>query len=155
MLTSDLTQSEADELLKMDKHVVGDAVHDFPEHNGGRLQVKLENKEHKEEFVLDISRGRIDLRKITYQNRARKVVILARLDLVGPPHQNPDGEIIDCPHIHYYREDYGDRWAVSLPEDVFTDSDDIHKTLEQFMEHCSIITKPFIPQSLFVNLQEK
>lgn len=153
MFTSDLPQDEADNLLKMEKHVVGDATHNFPEHNGGRMEVKLENKEHKEDFILDVSRGRIDLRKITYQNRARKVVILARLDLVGPPHQNPDGQVIGCPHIHYYREGYGDKWAADLPTDIFTNIDDIHMTLEQFMQHCSIITKPFIPQSLFVNLQ--
>ena len=154
MLSTDLPQADADNLMQMDKHVVDSDSHEFPEHNGGRLEVKLFNKEHKEDFLLDISRGRIDLRKITYQNRARKVVILARLDLVGPPHQNPDGQIMDCPHIHYYREGYGDKWAFEIPEDIFSDLEDIHKTLEDFMEHCSIISKPFIPKSLFVNTEK-
>lgn len=154
MLSTDLPQADADNLMQMDKHVVDSDSHEFPEHHGGRLEVKLFNKEHKEDFLLDISRGRIDLRKITYQNRARKVVILARLDLVGPPHQNPDGQIMDCPHIHYYREGYGDKWAFEIPEDIFSDLEDIHKTLEEFMEHCSIISKPFIPKSLFVNTEK-
>lgn len=72
MFASDLSQSEAEELMRMEKHVVGDSTHDFPEHHGGRLEVKLENKEHKEDFILDISRGRIDLRKLPIKTEAEK-----------------------------------------------------------------------------------
>jgi hypothetical protein len=34
-----------------------------------------------------------------------------RLDLDGPPHRNPDDEEIPWPHLHVYREGYGDKWA--------------------------------------------
>ncbi len=149
MISLDLNQQEADELFKMQKHVDGDNSFSFPVLQGGRLEIKLNSSDKKEKFLLDINRGRIDLRKITYQNRARKVTILIRLDLSGPPHQNPDGEIIPCPHIHYYKEGYGSKWAVPVPTSVFDNLDDIFITLDQFMDHCSIMTKPNIPLSLF------
>ena len=71
----------------------------------------------REEFLLDIRRARIDLAKGTYQNRGREVVILARLDFGGAPHRNPDGEEIGSPHIHLYREGFGDKWAFPIPSE--------------------------------------
>lgn len=48
----------------------------------------------RENFLLDIRRGKIDLLKATNQNRARQTIVLVRLDLGGAPHRNPDGEEI-------------------------------------------------------------
>jgi hypothetical protein len=68
--------------------------------------------------MLDLARGQIKLTKATYQNRARQAIVLMRLDLDGPPHRNPDDQEIPCPHLHFYREGYGDKWAIPPPPDI-------------------------------------
>jgi hypothetical protein len=109
-----LSQSEADALIALEKHSKDASFHDFPG-PGARLALPLESADGREKFVLDVSRGRIRLEQCTYQNRARSAVVLLRLDLGGPPHQNPDHTIIPCPHLHIYREGFGDKWAHPLP----------------------------------------
>jgi hypothetical protein len=111
---SDLTQKEADRLLKIEKCCIDPTPYQFPI-KGQTLRIPLRSKLGNEEFSLDLYRGMIAMGKHMFQTRARKTVILARLDLGGPPHRNPDGEEIDCPHLHLYREGYDDKWAYPLP----------------------------------------
>lgn len=117
MVDIDLTQDEADSLIAMPKFRTNDDVMYYPD-QGSSLTIPLISTDKKENFLLDIKRGRIDLQKATYQNRARQTVILVRLDLSGAPHRNPDGEEVACPHLHVYRERYGDRWAGPVPGDI-------------------------------------
>lgn len=142
-----LTQQEADALLTLEKHYEGSDRFRFPS-LGGNLRIPLHSADHREEFSLDITRGYIEIRKNTFQKRARKAVILARIDIGGPPHRNPDGEEIACPHLHIYREGYGDKWAVPLPEG-FSNHGDAWTTLSEFMDFCKVVTKPNILQELF------
>ena len=100
-----LTQAEADALLALEKHRVDEQRWTYPG-MGGRIEVPLISASKREAFLLDASRGRIDLLRTKYQTRARQVVILARVDVAGAPHRNPDGEEIPCPHLHVYREGY-------------------------------------------------
>ena len=72
-----------------------------------------------------------------------------RLDLDGPPHRNPDGEEIPCPHLHIYREGYGDNWAVPAPTDRYPDCGNLFATFEAFMVHCNITDPPHIEKGLF------
>ena len=65
--------------------------------------------------MFDVTRAQIKLTKATYQNRARQAIILMRLDLDGPPHRNPDETEIPRPHLHIYREGFGDKWAIAEP----------------------------------------
>ena len=97
MAEINLTQPEADALLSMEKHRLDDAVHDFPS-LGGALTISLQSPDRREQFLLDIRQGRVDLLKGTYQNRARGVVVLARIDFGGSAHRNPDDTEISCPH---------------------------------------------------------
>jgi len=83
------------------------------------------------------------------QNRGRQVVVLVRLDLGGAPHRNPDDEEIPVPHLHLYREGYGDKWAVPVPADRFSNLADIWVTLEEFMRFCSVTQPPYIERGLF------
>lgn len=99
--------------------------------------------------MLDVTRGQIKLSKATYQNRARVAIILLRLDIDGPPHRNPDGEELPCPHLHIYREGFGDRWAVSAPVDRYTNTLDLFATFEAFMQQCNITDLPPIQKGLF------
>ena len=143
-----LTQAEADALIAMEKHRVNEDRHDFP--IGGRsLIVPLQSPDKREQFLLDLSRGRINLAKVKMQNRGRQVVVLVRLDVGGPPHRNPDGEDVACPHVHLYREGYGDKWAVPAPPNRFSNPSDIWATLGDFLAFCNITQPPHIEQGLF------
>ncbi len=143
-----LTQLEADALIAMEKHRTDEQVVNYPS-LGGAITVPLISADRKENFLLDISRGRIDLLKGKYQNRARQVVTLVRLDFGGSLHRNPDGEEIPSPHLHIYREGYGDKWAVPAPLDKFPHLRDLWQTLEDFMRFCNITKPPYIERGLF------
>ena len=114
MTDANLAQAEADTLLAMEKHRAESAERDYPG-LGGRVTAPLVSADGREQFFLDVWRARIDPGKGTYQNRARQVAILARLDFGGSPHRNPDGEEIGSPHPHLYREEFGDKWAFPVP----------------------------------------
>ena len=145
-----LTQHEADSLLKMEKHYFNSEKRfDFPD-LGGALHIPLYSQDRREEFTLDIRRGRISLEKNTFQTRARKAIVLARLDLGAHPHQNPepDGRWFECPHLHLYREGFGDKYAYPLPKE-FAGISDPFGLLDVFMDYCVIIRKPTINRGLF------
>jgi hypothetical protein len=148
MADIEITQIEADELIAMEKHRVDDTEWLFSA-PGGRLAIPLISADKRENFFLDISRGQIKLTKATYQNRARHAIILLRLDLDGPPHRNPDGVEIPCPHLHSYREGYGDKWAAPAPEDRYKDVLDLFSTFEAFMAHCNVTVPPNVTKGLF------
>lgn len=135
MPESNLSQAEADLLL-------------YPG-TGGAIRVPLVSPDRREQFMLDVTRSQINLAKGTYQNRARSVVILARLDFNGPVHRNPDDVEIPCPHLHLYREGYGDRWAFPIPAAVFTDIGNPWQTLLDFMHFVNITEPPNIVRGLF------
>jgi hypothetical protein len=143
-----LTQAEADALIAMEKHRENDDTYDYPGLGGG-ITVPLVSPDKRENFLLDITRGRIDLKKGTYQNRARHIVVLVRLDFGGQPHRNPDDAEVSSPHLHVYREGYGDKWAYPVPADKFPNMGDLWQTLEDFMRYCNVTEPPFFRKGLF------
>lgn len=144
-----LTQADAEALLAMEKHKAEDTAYEYPA-LGGSVRVPLHSPDKRENFFLDITRSHIKLSKGTYQNRARGVVILARLDFDGPPHRNPDDEEVPSPHLHLYREGYGDRWAMPLPAERFTNPGDPWMMLVEFMQFVNVTVLPDIQRGLFV-----
>ncbi len=148
MADTNLTQAEADALIAMEKHRANDERHNFPM-GGQSLILPLHSPDKREVFLLDLSRARIDLAKIKMQNRARQVVVLVRLDLAGAPHRNPDDVEVPCPHLHLYREGYGDKWAMPLPVAHFPVPSDVWNTLARFMGYCNITQPPHIERGLF------
>lgn len=143
-----LTQAEADALIAVEKHRVNDDRNDFPT-AGEKIEVPLQSADRREQFLLDLSRGRIDLAKVKMQNRGRQVVVLVRLDLGGAPHRNPDDQDIPAPHLHVYREGFGDKWATPVPPDRFRDTTDVWVTFEDFLQFCNITQPPFVERGLF------
>jgi len=144
----DFPQEDADFLFAMEKYRADENTYRFPD-LGGCVRIPLKSKDLREDFILDIHRMSVQLKKNTFQNRARTNVILARIDIGGPLHRNPDGEEIPCPHIHLYKEGFDDKWAYPLPE-VFSNPADCWKTLEEFMKFCNITQIPHIEKGLFV-----
>lgn len=148
MAEINLTQAEADALIVLEKHRVDDRPWDYPG-LGGSISVPLVSADRREEFILDVSRGRIDLAKGTYQNRGRQVVVLVRLDFGGAPHRNPDGEEIGSPHLHLYREGYAAKWASPVPADRFPNLGDAWRTLDDFLRFCNVVEPPVVQRGLF------
>ena len=142
-----LTQKEADFLLQMEKCQTGTGNLHFPA-LGGKISVPLVSVDGREKFVLDVNRGRINLRKFTYQSRSRQVVILARLDTGGAPHRNPDGTEVGGCHLHLYRERYQDKWAYPVPVEYFANLNDGVKTFDDFMTYCNVVDRPTIERGL-------
>lgn len=148
MTEAALTQAEADALIAMEKHRVDATRYMFPP-TGGKLTVPLQSPDRREHFLLDVSRGRLDLQKAKYQERARQVVVLVRLDLGGPPHRNPDDEEVPSPHLHLYREGFSDKWAFAVPVDAFPRLADLYATMDDFMRYCRVTDPPLIERGLF------
>lgn len=144
-----MTQAEADALLAMPKRASSNDIYEFPA-AGGRTSVPLVSHDGREAFLLDLSRGRIDLAKATYQNRARRVVPLARLDVNGRPHTNPDGEVVSGTHLHLFREGFGLTWASAAPADRFSVPNDLTAALDDFLRFCNVDPGPNITTRLTV-----
>src|SRR5260370_38109312 len=111
-----LTQGEADKLIAIRKLWVSPETISLPP--GSDLTYELVSDDKQEQFLLDLWRGTLRLSKLKFQNRARQVVILVRLDVDGAPHTNPDGQRLGGTHIHIYREGYDDRWAYTLDANI-------------------------------------
>jgi hypothetical protein len=148
MADINLTQAEADSLMAMEKRAVDENEWLFPV-PGDRVAIPLTSLDKRENFTLDVTRAQIKLTKATYQNRARVAIILMRLDVDGSPHRNPDGEEIPCPHLHIYREGYGDKWATAAPRSKYANTLDLFSVLEAFMQQCNITAPPKIRRGLF------
>jgi len=143
-----LTQIEADSLIAMPKRLEQSSQLKFP--SGGEKQSwKALSSISRDHFLMDVNRNGIRLLKCTYQERYRLTEILVRVDVgVTSYHQNPDGELIRGPHVHLYREGYGDKWASLLPQDRFASPGDLVQTLRDFLEFCNVEAVPEIQLSL-------
>jgi len=151
----ELSQGEADILIALRKEAQREERINLPT-GGESLDVPLLSTNRREKFVLGIWRARRKLSKMTLTNRGREIIMLVRLDLDGAPHTNhyhndhyPDEETIGCPHLHVYREGYGDTLAILPPQDVFRDLSDPYAALEDFMQYCNVVRFPIIERELF------
>ncbi|WP_374027697.1 hypothetical protein ACES2J_17160 [Bdellovibrio bacteriovorus] len=147
-----LKQQDADWLISLPKLKISDEIHQFVP--GAKMIIFLKSeKAPSEEFILDVQGNSVKLSKMTFQKRVRKSVGLVRLDIDGPPHTNPDGTVVPCPHIHIYRESYELKWAypvgnmpngkaIQLQKNMFAN-------LEQFFGFCNIVEPPLIQGGLF------
>ena len=143
-----LTQAEADELMAMMKRFVDQTTIQFPL-PGEIKQFDVKSEDGRESFLIDVNRkGKIKVSKCTYQERYRMIEILLRLDVDGPPHDNPDGTEVPCPHLHIYKEGFADKWAYALPKDQFTDTTDLPKTFRDFLEYCNVKNIPNIQRGV-------
>ncbi|MFD0712175.1 DUF6978 family protein [Paenibacillus sp. GCM10027626] len=104
-----------------------------------------------DKFLIDVQRKTLNVKKCTYQTRYKKSINLLRIDIEGPPHPNPDGTEVPCPHIHIYREGYDDKWAFPLSSKINTDQTDLVQVLIDFLEYNNIINIPNVISQIEVN----
>jgi len=136
-----LPQPEADELLRMAKRFEhATAVVAVPPGADETYELAAENG--REKFLLDVWRGTFRISKLKLQNRVRTAVVLARLDVHGAPHTNPDLTRIGGTHLHLYREGYEDRWAFPVDPLRFPRLGDTAATFHDFCRYCHVIAPP-------------
>jgi len=140
-----LTQAEADYLMQLEKQFTSN---DPLTLGAGPLKFSrtLISKDGREQFLLDVYQGSLSLKKYTFQERARAIFPLVRVD-VGETlrHTNPDGALIQGSHIHIYREGYDIKFATPLDEyPAFRDPDDSSETFRNFATFCNIVMIPAI-----------
>ncbi|GAB5463087.1 DUF6978 family protein [Hoeflea alexandrii] len=148
MAELEISDYEAKELLIIGKVSTAENPVELPD-LGGRVDMPFTSIDRREEFHISFTRSSIILEKRNHHLRGRKVIGLARLDLDGPGHRNPDGEEIGPRHLHVYREGYGLKFAIEVPQDLFRNLDDPMVTLDDFFRYCSVVTPPAIKKSLF------
>lgn len=146
-----LTQSDIDLLLNMIKKLKSNKKIDFPQ-SGEEIKLDVISTTTKDKFIIDINRkGYIKINRCTYQTRYQKSIVLLRLDVNGPPHTNPDGEVIPCPHLHIYREGYETRWAFPLQEKISVqEPNDLIEILIRFLEYNKIKNIPVVEEQMFL-----
>lgn len=147
MAEDTLSQNDAEALMRMEKVPASQDAFHFPD-LGGRIEVPLMSRDERERFSLDINRKRIAL-TTCYQTRGRQVIVLARLDFAAP-HRNPDGSEVGVPHLHLYREGYGDKWAIEIPAGLLSKPEDAWQVLHDFMKYCAVVDHPNIVRGLFL-----
>ncbi len=59
----------------------------------------LADEDHPETFLFDVHHGTLKLTKVKFQTRGRRIYVLARLDVDGAPHTNPDGGRVGPTHL--------------------------------------------------------
>lgn len=148
-----LTQTEADALLQMTKGFADTDPLEFWQTQPMRYERLLLSADRREQFILDVERGRRNRARLKYQTRARKVIILTRFEMNGPAHRNPPdspyrpGERLDCPHFHRYMEGYEDRIAyhiADVPNLAVRDINNGVFCLEDFLRYCHVENWPNI-----------
>lgn len=153
-----LTQAEADLLLALPKEFSAKVVTiDFPRVQAFSAELDLRGVGSPERFFLDLERGNRKRARLKFQTRARKIYILARIDIDGRPHRNPfdaphrPGERFTDTHVHLYREGFADRVAF-LPGDLPgfappVGADDVAWLLA-FLRFCRVATIPQIQEGI-------
>jgi hypothetical protein len=136
-----LTQGEADRLMQMAKHFVRPpAFITIPA--GADDTYEVDGPNNREKFLLDVWRGRFRLTKVKFQNRVQTSIVLARLDIDGGPHTNPDGQRLSGTHLHLFREGFDDRWAYAIDPAKFSRLSDPGQTFHDFCAFCNIEAPP-------------
>lgn len=135
-----LTQADADNLIAMQKTFEDRSP--ISMHPGADYSRVLIGADLHERFLMDVWRGTVRISKARLQTRARKVVVLVRVDVNGAPHTNPDGTILNGTHIHIYREGYEARWAYPLNRSSFVDPIDNPRLVGDFCQYCNVVDIP-------------
>jgi len=143
-----ISQNEADALFQMEKISTAANELKFPS-LGGNLELSFTSENNKEEFFINYRQSSINLVKRNHHMRGRNILGLARLDLFGPPHRNPNGEEIGPCHLHLYKEGYDLKWAQEVPENLFGNLKDSYETLRLFMVFCNVKKLPHLTKDLF------
>jgi hypothetical protein len=144
-----LEQDDVDYLLGLIKELSINSIN-FP-NPGEHIELPIQSIATKDKFIIDVNRkGTINIKKCTFQTRYQKSVVLLRIDIEGSPHTNPDGQSIQCPHLHIFREGYGTSWAFPLSKYIPTKVDDLIQVLIDYLKYNNINNVPKVIQQIIL-----
>jgi len=153
-MPSELSQEDADFLTEIKKEFIDKSPIVLTDHFNFERDIQSLNG--KDVFVLTFYQGRIDLKKVTYNKRHSSGITLRRLDLTDGQHTNPDGQKIVGPHVHIYKENFGDSFAYPITNSKlgFTNISDYVQCLTDFLEMCNIESIKVSRQKSLNNLED-
>lgn len=109
-------------------------------------EIKCKTSNNK--FLLDFYRGSFELAKFTANKRFRQTIVMLRYDN-GGRHTNPDGEVFEGPHVHLYKEGYGDKFAFPVSKIKINESDSMETRFKKILHFCNIIDCPYLEVPMF------
>jgi len=99
-----LSNNEVKALIECLKFIIHSKKEIYLPPFGEQVQLEATNSDSTIKFLIDINRkGHMNIKKLTLQLRYRYTDVLVRVDF-GAKHTNPDGTVLDEPHIHIYEE---------------------------------------------------
>lgn len=140
---ADLSTEQAWDLIKKRKTFLDSRPIKLP--SGGKHHRLLMGDSVRERFKLSMIRAPSGRSKLTFHKMDSANTPLLRLDLGDhvPTHVNPDKTSVRGPHLHIYREGYGDAWAVPLTSHhEFSGVCDVGGALNELCEFCNIANPP-------------
>jgi len=101
-----------------------------------------------EKFLAELNRkGKIRVTRCTYQERYAVVEVLLRLDIDGPPHENPDGfPGLRATPTRIPRR-LRVRWARPVPPE-FSNTRDLVQTFRDFLRFCNVRDIPDVQRGV-------
>ncbi len=93
----------------------------------------------KDRFILDYKRGKIEVRKYSFNKRVRTNVVMVRYCSLKR-HTNPDGVSFEGAHFHIYREGFDDKIAFPVKDTLGLDPDTTSREeiLAAILKYCNI-----------------
>jgi len=105
-----LTQERADQLIRLAKEALARECVTWQD-NQRQEELLIAVEDRGLQFLFSMKRNP---HEITAQLRTRdRHIPLARIDNAAQ-HVNPDGNVLRCPHLHWYREGEGLAWAEAI-----------------------------------------
>lgn len=95
--------------------------------------------ETKDRFILDYKRGKIEVRKYSFNKRVRTSVVMVRYCSLKR-HTNPDGVSFNGAHFHIYQEGFDDKVAFPVQDTLGIDPDTSTREdiLSAILQYCNI-----------------
>lgn len=113
---------------------------EFPEFGNQNKHIAHKHDNSRLKFDLIINRkGHLKDDYLTYQIQT-KSQLLIRFDISGSPHENPNGTMINTPHIHIFDEIH-DHGRIAIPLEELEDLElisDLRYSLLEFMRYNNI-----------------
>lgn len=140
-----ITQEEADTLRIIEKYLANPQDVKIPKMRETRIYPAYHKCYNRRRDDLDVSayRGGIDENKVSYRLIYKKGILLIRIDTNDKTaHINPDNKSFIppmTPHVHIYREGYGDKFAYPLPDEFSSKGADIEKLFIEFLQYSNFI----------------
>lgn len=151
-MISELSQSEADALINLEKKRIDTKIYNFPS-PGETTRIPVVSLDGSTEFLIKVYHSIIKRQKVQTAELYEKSTPLVRMCVGGKPHTNPsepapltmfsglEGEDLGENHLHYYAENWGTVWGipVNISQKLLYP---LTGVVYHFMDVCNVVDKP-------------